>query len=533
MKAKIFVILSIVSLSFSFKCGHDKYKKIPKIEHTSSEIQNDKTRRLDSAHSMSFFVDYTQLDRDNVSNSYKKFLKETIEDTLKLFSELLKVRRTSKISIKNPLDCYNEIKYYDKSIQNGVDKDLILIPIITKLDAGVLASGGSCYLDGIDNRPIMGVVLLNKNYSYKAKNSKEFLTMLLFHEITHVLVFSDVLFDYFNYSGVKTKKKTINGVTRTLLTTKKVKYVASQHFGCSSLTGVELENQGKENNVGSHWEARVMLGDYMISTDYLENVISDISLALFEDSGWYEVNYYTGGLFRFGKGQGCDFLNSKCISNDKSNFEWDFCDSPDIETCTSNNLNRARCYLVRIASNIDNAYKYFTDPREVGWEDADYCPVPMGGDGYFYENCIYGVADKKYPESLGFSISNSSICIQSSLFKSNDTKLKYYNYTRAMCHKITCNYNNKTIKVDIGDSYIECPKGGGEMTVNGYDGTIICPLYDRVCNGEVYEANPIQAVLKHIKNADISTDKNFDTKLLSSSFNSLNKFIFLFILILL
>ena len=44
-----------------------------------------------------------------------------------------------------------------------------------------------------------------------------------------------------------------------------------------------------------------MLGDYMIGADYGETVISEITLAVFEDSGWYKVNYYTGGLFRYGK----------------------------------------------------------------------------------------------------------------------------------------------------------------------------------------------------------------------------------------
>ena len=53
----------------------------------------------------------------------------------------------------------------------------------------------------------------------------------------------------------------------------------------------------------------------MISTDYQEIVISEISLALLEDSGWYGVNYYTGGLFRYGKGLGCNFLNTNCVSN--------------------------------------------------------------------------------------------------------------------------------------------------------------------------------------------------------------------------
>ena len=33
--------------------------------------------------------------------------------------------------------------------------------------------------------------------------------------------------------------------------------------------------------------------------------ISEITLALLEDSGWYKANYYTGGLMRFGKNKGC------------------------------------------------------------------------------------------------------------------------------------------------------------------------------------------------------------------------------------
>lgn len=76
-----------------------------------------------------------------------------------------------------------------------------------------------------------------------------------------------------------------------------------------------MENQGGEDFIGSHWETRVMLGDYMISYDYDDVVISYIILALFEDSGWYEVNYYIEGLYRFGKGDGCNFLNSVCATN--------------------------------------------------------------------------------------------------------------------------------------------------------------------------------------------------------------------------
>ena len=46
----------------------------------------------------------------------------------------------------------------------------------------------------------------------------------------------------------------------------------------------------------------------------MEPVISEFTLALFEDLEFYKVNYYTGGLMRYGKNNGNDFLNKKCIN---------------------------------------------------------------------------------------------------------------------------------------------------------------------------------------------------------------------------
>ena len=513
------------SLLFSFKCGHDKIKKPPKILNDSIIIDDDSTRKLDdSYHSISFFIDYTQMNYNAYGTSdYRNFIKNSINSTIKVFSELLKVKRSGRISINNPAGCSRKITRYDSSITTGVDYDIILIPIIDPtLEDGVDAAASACYLSS-DNRPIMGYVLLNQNYSYKKTNAQQFLTMLLLHEITHVLVFSDDLFDYFQYSDVTTTQ-TINGISRTLIQTPKVLSIASQHFGCSSITGIELENQGGEGSAGSHWEARIMLGDYMISTDYPEIVISDISLALFEDSGWYQVNYYTGGLFRFGKGQGCKFLESTCVSSGESNFEWDFCDESYESKCTSNNLNRGFCYM-RIYSSLPAYYQYFSDSRTGGWEPVDYCPVTMSYSSssyYFSGNCINGEIDdtKIYNlSSFGFKISDSSICIQSSLINSNDNSLSYYGYERAMCHKITCNSSDKTISVDIGETVIECPTDGGYMEVDGYNGTIRCPPYDRVCTSKTYVGDSISAALNHIPNEDIDSSYKASSGSITMKFN--------------
>ena len=90
----------------------------------------------------------------------------------------------------------------------------------------------------------------------------------------------------------------INGIDRKVIKSPKVLEAAKKHFGCNDVKGIELGNLGGTD--GS--QARIMLGDFMIGETYGENVISEITLALFEDSGWYKINnLFTGGLFKYGK----------------------------------------------------------------------------------------------------------------------------------------------------------------------------------------------------------------------------------------
>ena len=79
-----------------------------------------------------------------------------------------------KISIKDPYRCEEGIMYYNKIIEYGVNNFIILIPYINgTLEDGVQAAVSACYLNGDDNRPIIGVVYLNKK-SLK-KNFKDFI----------------------------------------------------------------------------------------------------------------------------------------------------------------------------------------------------------------------------------------------------------------------------------------------------------------------------------------------------------------------
>ena len=136
-----------------------------------------------------------------------------------------------------------------------------------------------------------------------------------------------------------------------------------------------------------------MLGDYMISTSYLDNVISDITLALFEDSELYEVEYYSGGLFKYGKNKGCSFLNNKCIVNGNPISE-EFCVTALQPMCTQSRTAKGFCAIYQYNS-VPSQYQYFTNPTYGGFLPVNYCPVPNTGSSetvYYPTNCKIGTS---------------------------------------------------------------------------------------------------------------------------------------------
>lgn len=58
------------------------------------------------------------------------------------------------------------------------------------------------------------------------------------------------------------------------------------------MPGLELEEAGGSGSAGSHWEKRLMRNDFMAADSAVDDTVySDITMALFEDSGWYDVDY--------------------------------------------------------------------------------------------------------------------------------------------------------------------------------------------------------------------------------------------------
>ena len=471
----LFFFIGIILQLNCHPCGTDLINIKPhKIKISEDEKQ--KRRLNDFWKPIKIKVDMKQIKAQNIlDDSTIENLEEIFNEVTDTFSSILSViRYVVTDGISENINKYCGITEMEDETKIGfVNSDIFIFPMIDdSLSNGVLAAAAPCLISQ-SYRPMAGIVLINRHLSLNKRNDfNYYMKNLLLHELTHVLGFHPIFFNNLNLIYTETSNTYINSP--------KALEKAKIHFGCNNIKGIQLENQGGTGSIGSHWESRYMLGDYMISSDYTDVVISDITLAVLEDTKFYKVNYYTGGLFRFGKNQGCSFLHKKCLYNkgEDTLFENEFCTNPGEAFCSSSHLSKGICYIVKYNYRIDSKFRYYDDPLKGGYIPADYCPVSnlfksdLDNNYYYPKSCKYGKTEFEN-EVIG----SNSICFESSISLSS---------TNSICYKMSCDKTNKKINIIIGTKTIVCP-GNEDILINpgGLTGTINCPDYNNVCTSNI------------------------------------------------
>ena len=497
LKTSFIIFLLFLTPIFTFKCGANDIKDI-KINKVSQPTNK---RRLTTVYTpIKIKLDYSYLDSQQNSDETRiTKIKKVLDNTLTYFEKLLSVLHTDFSYQPTHFKNFCKIPVFGSDYNSwGYDNDLVIIPYFSDtLQSSVLAAATACVAISETMEPKMGVIMINPNLDFSYTNSERFLTMLFLHEISHVLIFHQAFF--FSLNMISELQK--NGETIYYIKTPNVLKKAKLHYNCNSITGIPLENYGGAGSAGSHWESRYLLGDYMIATDYPEIVISDISLAVFEDSGLYKVNYYTGGLFRFGKGEGCNFLEEKCITDGSTLFANEFCIKTQEPFCTSGHLSKGHCYMAQYSSDLSSYYRYFKNAKIGGYAPADYCPISFDNlydktNYYFPTNCKYGKTSMTHPD-YGEKVGDNSVCVESSLVPSWSQQGETY---RSICYEIKCDKDSKTIYVFINGNTVQCPMSGGLIeNPSGFRGKIICPDYNSVCTSEVWCNDPLDCINKGVE----------------------------------
>ena len=64
-----------------------------------------------------------------------------------------------------------------------------------------------------------------------------------------------------------------------------------KHYGCTSFTGMFLENEGTEASAGAHFE-KIMAGNEVMTAQATgKMVLSFWTLNLLNDCGWYKIDF--------------------------------------------------------------------------------------------------------------------------------------------------------------------------------------------------------------------------------------------------
>ncbi|GAQ85119.1 hypothetical protein KFL_002200055 [Klebsormidium nitens] len=196
---------------------------------------------------------------------------------------------------------------------------------------GTIAYASFCTQDDATDRPTSGSANFCPDQIHPLLNWAFQLDTAV-HELTHALGFSAALFKYYRDANnvplvprdadgsipqqadlsavVRTFEE--RGTTATKLVTPKVTQAACDQFGCATLNGAELENDGGTGTAGSHWEERIFHGELMTAVSQARPVYSKLTAATLEDSGWYVPTYDVTQPLLWGQGRGCAFPLAAC-----------------------------------------------------------------------------------------------------------------------------------------------------------------------------------------------------------------------------
>ncbi|XP_013410286.1 uncharacterized protein LOC106173638 isoform X2 [Lingula anatina] len=322
----------------------------------------------------------------------------------------------------------------------------------------VMAYASYCRQDQ-NGRPVAGYVNFCPTHLNDGtfEENKAVLTMI--HELFHALGFSKNLLDEYrdcshSASGLNCPKRhrvtgSIYRVERIITPTHVT--ATSQHYNCTTHPvnefGAPLHLVN--SNIDSHWDARFLQGSIMAPSIGLPHLtfIDNMTMSLFEDMGWYKVNYQEVDDYHWGKDEGCDFgLQQAC--NDESEF---FCTGNDLG-CHYLHLDKAQC------SKDD----FLGSCRIFIAQPGGACFLPFGAS-----------------VSLGYGEvhSSNSRCFLSNLTLSGTNGAMDYS---GRCYEHRCAGINQ-VEVRVGNSsWIPCP-GGDMVEIPGLLGSLLCPMEGVLC----------------------------------------------------
>ncbi|CAN6448010.1 unnamed protein product [Victoria cruziana] len=364
-------------------------------------------------------------------------------------------------------------------VEEGVaHADLVLLVTTRPTTGNTLAWAVACERDQW-GRAIAGHV--NVAPRHLTAEAETLLSATLIHEVMHVLGFDPHAFAHFRDERKRRRtqvtaqmmdEKLGRVVTRVVLP--HVVMHSRYHYGAFSenFTGLELEDGGGRGTSGSHWEKRLLMNEIMTGSVDTRSVVSKMTLALLEDSGWYQANYSMADHLDWGRNQGTEFVTSPC-SQWKGAYR---CNTTQVSGCTYNREAEGYCPIISYGGDLPVWARYFPQPNKGGQSSlADYCTYFVA---YSDGSCTDTKSARAPDRMLGEVRGPNSRCMSSTLVRTGFVRGSMTQGNGCYQHRCT----KKSLEVAVDGVWKVCPESGGPVQFPGFNGELICPAYHELCN---------------------------------------------------
>eukprot|EP00003_Mantamonas_plastica_P032833 TRINITY_DN911_c0_g1_i2.p1 TRINITY_DN911_c0_g1~~TRINITY_DN911_c0_g1_i2.p1 ORF type:complete len:1243 (-),score=259.87 TRINITY_DN911_c0_g1_i2:490-4152(-) len=369
------------------------------------------------------------------------------------------------------------------------DADILIFLTARPAIGSTVAYASDCTQFDGQGRPIVGH--FNVNPSKIVVNPDKFVQhqqkAVAIHEIVHILGF--ISGRYNNYrdsngnlipSNQVTSSSTVNSHTVTKVITPKNLAWVRNYYGCPTMSGMELEDQGGAGTSLSHWEERLAYNEFMTGSIADNPVLSGMTLSFLEDMGYYYPDFTFEGIqkLKWGRNQGCGFVDQLCSTTAWPTETGYRCALPDNgkQGCSVDRESKATCSIVSYPTNtVPSYYQYFGVSTLGGAKQfADFCAHQTA---YASGNCLKTGNGNSQSYLYGETFGDSSRCYMSSLL---DVRAVFSTSSRPRCYEERCLAANE-LQVGIDGVFYQCPVNGGTTSVYGYTGSVTCPAASTAC----------------------------------------------------
>ncbi|XP_040565883.1 leishmanolysin-like peptidase [Lepeophtheirus salmonis] len=411
-----------------------------------------------------------------------------------------------------------------------------------------VAYAAHCQQEAALDRPIAGHANLCPSSISTKRQELDILLSTVKHEMLHALGFSVSLFAFYRdkngepltprgengkpelneelqtrqWSERVIKREVRQWRVRGMTVEKEVQVVVTPrvqeevraHYGCHSLSGAELEDQGEEGTALTHWEKRLFENEAMTGTHTQNPIYSRITLALMEDTGWYKPNYEMADDLKWGRGLGCEFVNNSClewmkIRQSKGKSIHPYCNKvkrDPLETeCTDDRSSVALCNLVQHNDELPPYFQNFDNIPHIANNDvgyyggsvalADYCPY-IQEFTWRSNNVVVRGSHCMYPENNPVDDRNFALETYSPGSKCFDhtdrmweertcEQVRQWQHWGSGCYQYAC--EDGRLHIHVYNYTFTCYFKGQEIPIylEAHDwlhtGAVVCPSCEEMC----------------------------------------------------